>query len=123
MRITHEGGVLSVSDVDELDAAHALSFQMAVAAALAPSIERIEIDLSRTGRVDCGGVGALVALRKCARRCNSNANVRVRNPSAPVRRVLHLTRLDDWAPLDGEQNPLALAACQSECPPESLQSV
>ncbi len=109
MKIVRHGGILSVSDVDDLDAAHARGFQDAVAAALVPNIERVEIDLSRTGRVDCSGVGALVAVRKCARRCNSNANVRVQNPSQPVRRVLHLTRFDELAPAEADLAPLSAA--------------
>jgi anti-anti-sigma factor len=123
MTIVERGGVLNVSDVEDLDAAHAGVFQTEVTAALAPNIQRIEIDLSRTGRVDCGGVGALIALRKCARQCNSNVNLRVRNPTQTARRVLHLTRLDDLLPMDGEENPLPLATGQTGNRPEALSRI
>jgi anti-anti-sigma factor len=84
-----------VSDIEQLDAAHSEAFQSAVIAALAPVVKQIDIDLSRTGFIDCGGVGALVALRKRARGCNAKATVRLRNPGQPVRRFLRLTHADE----------------------------
>lgn len=95
MRILQADDVLTVSDVEQLDAAHSADFQSAVMAALAPAVKQIDIDLSRTGSVDCRGIGALVALRKSARGCNANATLRLRNPGRPVRRLLRLTHADE----------------------------
>jgi anti-anti-sigma factor len=95
MRILQAHDVLTVSDVEQLDAAHSVAFQSAVAAALAPAVKQIDIDLSRTGCVDCRGIGALVALRKRARGCNASATLRLRNPGRPVRRLLRLTHADE----------------------------
>lgn len=95
MRILQALDVLTVSDIEQLDAAHSESFQSAVVAALGPVVKHIDIDLSSTGFIDCGGVGALVALRKRARGCNANATVRLRNARQPVRRLLRLTHADE----------------------------
>lgn len=95
MRILQAQDVLTVSDIEQLDAAHSEAFQSAVIAALAPVVKQIDIDLSRTGFIDCGGVGALVALRKRACGCNANATVRLRNARQPVRRLLRLTHADE----------------------------
>ena len=95
MRIRQAQDVLTVSDIEQLDAAHSDSFQSAVVAALAPAVKQIDIDLSSTGVIDCGGVGALVALRKRARRCNANATLRLRNAGQLVRRLLRLTHADE----------------------------
>jgi len=95
MRILKTQDVLVVSDVEQLDAAHSDAFQSAVAAALAPAVKSIDIDLSQTGFIDCGGVGALVALRKRAMGCNANATLRLRNVGQPVRRLLRLTHADE----------------------------
>jgi anti-anti-sigma factor len=95
MRILQAQDILTVSDIEQLDAAHSEAFQSAVVAALAPMVKQIDIDLSRTGFIDCRGVGALVALRKRARGCNANATVRLRNARQPVRRLLRLTHADE----------------------------
>ena len=95
MRIRTAQDVLTVSDIEQLDAAHSEAFQSAVAAALAPAVKQVEIDLSHTGFIDCGGVGALVALCKRARGCNANATVRLRNPGKPIQRLLQLTHADE----------------------------
>jgi anti-anti-sigma factor len=95
MRISQAQDVLTVSDIELLDAAHSEAFQSEVAAALVPAVKQIDIDLSRTGFIDCGGVGALVALRKRARGANANATVCLRNARHPIRRLLRLTHADE----------------------------
>jgi anti-anti-sigma factor len=100
MKITQDDETLSVSDVEQLGAANAGVFQSAMAAALLGKPKRIDIDLSQTGFVDCGGVGALVALRNSARHRNAQVTVRLLNPAATTRRLLKLTRMDALFPIE-----------------------
>ena len=48
----------------------------------------IEVDLSGTTFMDCGGLGALIALRNATR--DRKRRVRLLNPTPPVEQVLHL---------------------------------
>jgi len=82
MKIEHAGNTLRVSEVAELDAATASSFQDAVEAAVTDAITHIEVDLADTVFLDSCGLGTLVALRKL-----------VGNPGPSVRQMLELTRL------------------------------
>ncbi|MCL4180135.1 MAG: STAS domain-containing protein [Verrucomicrobia bacterium] len=52
----------------------------------------IEIDLSDTMVMDCSGLGALIALRSCARR--RNGVVRLVSPIPAVRRLLEIVRAE-----------------------------
>jgi anti-sigma B factor antagonist len=92
MRIIQNGERINVSGLNELDAASAPSFESAVRAVLPAA--SIDIDLSRLSFIDCGGVGALIALRNSARSCNADATIRLLNPSRRVRRMFQVTRLD-----------------------------
>lgn len=94
MKINTYGNVLEVSEIEELDTAHSNAFQTAVTAALPAFPSTIDIDLTRTRFVDCGGLGALVALRKTARRHNCNATLRLVNPPRELRRIVELTGID-----------------------------
>ena len=94
MKISTHGNVLEVSEIEALDAAHSSAFQSAVTAALPAIPSLIDIDLTRTRFVDCGGLGALVALRKTARRQNCNATLRLVNPPRALRRIAQLTGID-----------------------------
>lgn len=78
----------------DLSAACAHDVRDEVAAAIAPDLERIEIDLSAIDRMDCRGVGALVSLYQTANRINLNGGVTLRllNPRPPVRQMFELTR-------------------------------
>ena len=67
MKIVVHGDTLDVSEIQELATATANSFQSQLTAALSDSVKHINLDLSQTTFVDCGGLGALVALRKKAR--------------------------------------------------------
>lgn len=94
MKIDRQNDTLRVSDFDQLDAANALAFRATVAAALAPSIQHLEIDLGQTRAVDCGGLGALVALRKSLRQFHPDGTVSLAHLTPPVQRLLQLTRTD-----------------------------
>ncbi len=100
MRIIREGETLHVSEIEELAAANALNFESAVRAALPRCPRQINIDLSRTGFVDCGGLGALIAVRNCARRRNASATVRLLNPASSTRRLLTLAKTDSLFPIE-----------------------
>jgi len=79
--------VLSVAGTRVLTTATAGKFRERVFAGL-NGHDVIEVDLSRTTFMDCGGLGALVALRNATR--ERNARVRLLNPTPPVEQVLRL---------------------------------
>jgi anti-anti-sigma factor len=105
MKITCHGESLDVTEIDELVTSTANSFQSALRAALPPGVTQINLDLSQTDWVDCGGLGALVALRKGACKQNGSVNIRLINPTAPVRRLFALLRLDQSFPIEQHQLP------------------
>ena len=95
MEIQRQNGTLSVRGLRELTTANARNFRNAVGAALAPELESIEIELSQTGLVDSGGVGALLSVYHTANGMNHNGGVALRllNPQPPVRQLFELTRM------------------------------
>src|SRR6478609_6855565 len=93
MKILRDGETLSLSNIRQLDAATCQSFRLRVNAALPHNVRRINIDLTRT-QMDCGGLGALLALRKCAREQNHDVDIHLVNPSAAVLRLFSLTHMD-----------------------------
>jgi len=99
MKILRDGETLNVSQIADLDAANCGSFSARLQAALPPNVQRIDIDLSRT-RMDCGGVGALVALRNSARQQNNKVAIRLLNPTLAVQRLFTLTRMDRLFPIE-----------------------
>jgi anti-anti-sigma factor len=99
MTILRDGETLNISDIRELAAVNGKSFNLQLSAALPANVRHIDIDLSET-RMDCGGVGALVALRKWARRQNRDVAIRLLNPTHPVRRLFNLTRMDQVFPIE-----------------------
>ena len=99
MKILRDGENLSLSNIRQLDVVTSQSFRSRVKAALPDHVRRIDIDLTRT-QMDCGGVGALVALRKSAREQNNDVAIYLVNPSASVRRLFSLTRMDRLFPIE-----------------------
>jgi len=83
----------------QLGGADSSSFKATLCAALPSEVRNIDIDLSQTGYVDCGGVGALIALKNCADRRNGAVAIRLLNPTPPVRRMFKLTRMDRVFPI------------------------
>lgn len=102
MKITRHNGTLTISDIEELGTANSDTLQSALTAALpvADGVRQIEIDFSDTHFVDCGGLGALVALRKRARDRNAEVSVRLVNPPPPLQRMVTLMHMNDAFPID-----------------------
>ena len=98
MKITSNGATVNVSDLSELANGNSDAFQTAVRAALPPGIKQIEIDFSRVGFFDCGGIGALVGVRNAV--LGDDITVRILNPSGQVRRMFRLTRMEELFPID-----------------------
>lgn len=100
MKITCQGETLRVSEIGELVTATSTSFQSALHAALPEGVKQIDIDLGQTECMDCGGLGALVALRKGACGRAGGVTVRLLNPTQPVRRMFDLLQIDRAFPIE-----------------------
>jgi anti-anti-sigma factor len=100
MKNVQDDETLSISEIEQLAAANASLFQSELRAALLGRPKQIDIDLSLTDFIDCGGLGALVAVRNCARNRNAEATVRLLNPAGTTRRLLKLTRMDALFPIE-----------------------
>ena len=81
MKVGNLEEVLTFGAFKELTAANADMFRKEVHAAV-NGHKVIEVDLSPTTFMDCGGLGALIALRNLAR--DRNGIVRLVNPTPPV---------------------------------------
>ena len=92
MKIETDGRTLTVSDITALGAVDSASFRYALSAALPSGLKQIDLDLSRASFVDCSGIGVLIGIRKAARLRNSNAIIRLINPTHLLRRLMQLTR-------------------------------
>ena len=95
MDISHQNGTLSVRGIRELNAANAHLFHSAVATALSPDLQAIEVDLSHTQVVDGAGLGALVALYETTKeqRKREGFAIRLTNPTPTVQQMIELARL------------------------------
>lgn len=67
------------------------AFKSDVRARMPHQCKRIAVDMSETDFVDSSGIGALVALRKAV---GPDGTVMLSQPTAYVRRVLKLTRME-----------------------------
>jgi anti-sigma B factor antagonist len=92
MKVQTNGETLNVSGIKELGAANSNVFRDQIKAEFTEPQKNIEIDMSQTTFVDSCGLGALISLHKAT--CNRNGMVRLMNPTAPVRQILELTRMD-----------------------------
>ena len=79
--------VLNVAGTRVLTSATASKFRERVFAGL-NGHDVIEVDLSGTTFMDCGGLGALIALRNATH--DRKGRVRLLNPTPPVEQVLNL---------------------------------
>ncbi len=93
MKIIATDHTLSVSEIRELAAASAVSFHSELAAALSGDVRQIDLDLSQTTFVDCGGLGALVALRKKASNGHGSATIRLLNPPKPLQHMVDVMQM------------------------------
>jgi anti-anti-sigma factor len=113
MKIVVHGDTVNVSEIRELGTATATSFQSAVSAALSDTVKFIELDLSQTTFVDCGGLGALVAIRKRANHGDAAATIRLLNPPKPLQRIVSMMKMADVFPIASaseKTEPLAIVA-------------
>jgi anti-anti-sigma factor len=102
MKIVVHGDTVNVSEIRELGTATANSFQSALSAALSGPVKHIDLDLSQTTFVDCGGLGALVAIRKKASNGHGSAIVRLLNPPKPLQRIVSMMKMGDVFPIETE---------------------
>lgn len=99
MKFTMRGDTLSVSEIDELATATANLFQSELAAALSADVHNIDLDLSQTAFVDCGGLGALVAIRKKASNGHGAPIVRLLNAPRSLQQMVQLMKMESVFPL------------------------
>jgi anti-anti-sigma factor len=93
VKIVCRDGTLKVSQIEQLANANREWFRSQLVAALPSEVNRVEIDLSETRFLDCGGVGALIALRKYALARRAEAAFQILNPSWQVRQIFNLVGL------------------------------
>src|SRR5579872_4709011 len=94
MKFATRGDTLSVSEISELAEANAMAFQSELATALSADVRNIDLDLSQTAFVDCGGLGALVAVRKKASNGHGAPTVRLLNAPKSLQQMVQLMRME-----------------------------
>jgi anti-anti-sigma factor len=99
MKMLVHGDTLNVSEIRELATATANSFQSELTAALSHEVKHIDLDLSQTTFVDCGGLGALVAIRKKASNGHT-ATIRLLNAPQPLKRIVTMMKMGDVFPIE-----------------------
>lgn len=100
MKFIVDGNTLRVSEICELATATANSFQTELSAALPADVRQIDLDLSQTVFVDCGGLGALVAIRKKASNGHGSATIRLLNPPKPLQQMVNLMKMSGLFPME-----------------------
>lgn len=108
MKIVVHGDTLDVSEIRELGTGTANLFQSELGAALSEAVKNINLDLSQTSFVDCGGLGALVAIRNKASNGHA-ATIRLLNPPKPLQRIVTMMKMDDVFPIAAGEATLAEA--------------
>ncbi len=99
MKFVVLGDTLNVSEIRELATATANTFQSQLSAALSESVKHINLDLSQTTFVDCGGLGALVAIRNKASNGQGSATIRLLNPPKPLQHIVTMMKMSDVFPI------------------------
>jgi len=99
VKIVVHGDTVNVSEIRELGTATANSFQSALSAALSGCVKHIDLDFSQTTFVDCGGLGALVAIRKRASNGQGAATIRLLNPPEPLQRIVSMMKMGEFFPM------------------------
>ena len=95
MKFIGRDDALSVSEIGQLTVAEANAFRSAVEAALRPELRRVDLDLSQTERLDCAGLGMLLALRQSLLQRLPPATLSLLHLTLSVQRLLQLTRTDE----------------------------
>lgn len=104
MKFIVHGDTLNVSEIRELATATANTFQSQLSAALSDSVKHINLDLSQTTFVDCGGLGALIAIRKKASNGHGPTTIHLLNPPKPLQQIVTMMKMSDLFPITtGEQ--------------------
>lgn len=91
MNIQSNNNILTISDIQELTAANAISAKSTMKDALSTEHTQIDIDLSTTSFVDSSGLGLLISLHK--EMASRNGQLRILNPTKSIDQILELTRL------------------------------
>ena len=100
MKISLLGDTVNVSEIGELATATAGSFESELSAALSTHVRRINLDLSQTVFVDCGGLGALIAIRNRASNGDGGATIRLLNPPKRLQQMVQLMKMDEVFPME-----------------------
>lgn len=66
---------------------------------MSDSVKHIDLDLSQTTFVDCGGLGALVAIRKKTNG-HGTPTVRLFNPPKPLQHIVSMMKMNDVFPFE-----------------------
>ena len=111
MKFVIHGDTLNVSEIRELATATANTFQSQLSAALSESVKHINLDLSQTTFVDCGGLGALVAIRKKASNGHGPATIHLVNPPKPLQHIVSMMKMSDVFPITTSDEGSAHAVC------------
>lgn len=99
MKFATRGDTLSVSEISELAAATANVFQSELATALSADVRNIDLDLSQTAFVDCGGLGALVAFRRKASNGLGAPTMRLLNAPKSLKQMVQLMKMESVFPI------------------------
>ena len=99
MKFAMRGDTLSVSEIGELATATANLFQSELSAALSTDVRNIDLDLSQTAFVDCGGLGALVAFRKKASNGRGAPTFRLLNAPRALQQIVELMKMESIVPM------------------------
>lgn len=110
MKFVIHGDTLNVSEIRELATATANTFQSQLSAALSDSVKHITLDLSQTTFVDCGGLGALVAIRNKASH-GTGTTIRLLNPPKPLQHIVTMMKMSDVFPIATSEEGSAHAVC------------
>ena len=113
MKFVVHGDTLNVSEIRELATATANTFQSQLSAALSDAVKHIDLDLSQTTFVDCGGLCALVAIRKNASNGHGPTTTRLLNPPKPLQHIVTMMKMGDVFPITTSDGGSAHAVCHA----------
>lgn len=98
MEITHskKDGFVVVEVLEEIDLFHSARFK-GYFDKLDDSVTRIIVDFQGVTYIDSSGIGALLSIYKTIKQKNSK--IMFLNIKGPVKKVIELTKLDDYLPI------------------------